>query len=357
MGRVPSRPIQSWDGAGGCNSPATERWNMPLLFPACASARRRCTAAALIAGVLLAACTSGARSETDAEMDRQAAGPLETRKSGPDERTSAPAPTSLRPSLRDTLELVRSIRRELPPGFQLESGSAYVILDIRIDETGAVRSATVQHSSGIPDLDQAFLKGIRSARFTPARRGEGENDGRGVPTRFSYPLGWPELHDPPIRFEYSCDRWTPYPPREKRVVADLHLRTEENRKPGADALRAIRGAGGRVLHTFHAPLIRAELDTAAVRELVSGPAAIANRAVLVRDTTRREVELRLIFTRPVRGSDLSVIEQLGGVVLGSGGGRRPGVTVQAPDSVIPYLRRLPGLDRLRLPAIGCARLL
>src|SRR5713226_3710885 len=73
--------------------------------------------------------------------------------------------------------------------------------------------------------------------------------------------------------DFVCE-WQPRPPTAKRLVVDLSLHAGDfNRTPSADDIRAVQAAGGRVVYQFHVALLRAELDTGAVRTLVDGPAA------------------------------------------------------------------------------------
>src|SRR5438093_11967752 len=73
-----------------------------------------------------------------------------------------------------------------------------------------------------------------------------------------------------VHLDFVCE-WQPRPPITKRVIVDLSLHAGQfNRTPNADDIRAVEAAGGRVLYRFRVALLRAELDTAAVRALVAG---------------------------------------------------------------------------------------
>lgn len=69
----------------------------------------------------------------------------------------------------------RSIRPDYPKNARLRGEQGNVVLEFRVDATGAVESVSVVTSSGFPELDAAALRAVRQARFRPA-----ESDGRPV---------------------------------------------------------------------------------------------------------------------------------------------------------------------------------
>lgn len=69
----------------------------------------------------------------------------------------------------------RSIRPDYPKNARLRGEQGNVVLEFRVDATGAVESVSVVTSSGSPELDAAALRAVRQARFRPA-----ESDGRPV---------------------------------------------------------------------------------------------------------------------------------------------------------------------------------
>lgn len=264
-------------------------------------------------------------------------------------------PYTRHPELLDTLGLVRRIRTSMPSDLRI-GGEMMVVLNVFIDEEGRVRNAVVQRGSGTSTVDQAFLAAIRHARFRPAQLPDSAGAERPVPVWYLYPLGWPNLLTPPIPFEYRCDRWTPYPPATSPVAVDLRLRTGiEDRSPSDREVQAVRAQGGKVLHVFNVSIVRVEADTTAIRQWVSGPDAIAERAAVVRETSALEVELEVIFSRTVTDADAAAVTQAGGTVLGRAPLREPALRVRAPDPVIPSLSRLPGVKSVRTSSIGCAR--
>lgn len=69
----------------------------------------------------------------------------------------------------------RSIRPDYPKNARLRGEQGNVVLEFRVDATGAVESVSVVTSSGFPELDAAALRAVRQARLRPA-----ESDGRPV---------------------------------------------------------------------------------------------------------------------------------------------------------------------------------
>lgn len=65
----------------------------------------------------------------------------------------------------------RNIRPEYPKGSRQRGEQGDVLLEIRVDERGAVADVRIVTSSGFSELDAAAVKAARAARFTPARSG------------------------------------------------------------------------------------------------------------------------------------------------------------------------------------------
>ena len=119
----------------------------------------------------------------------------------------------------------------------------------------------------------------------------------------------------------------------ERVVVDLALK-----RPMEDAIGAVRAAGGQVRHRFSVALLRAELDTAAVRRLLQGPAKIASWAWAVPDTARRDLVVMIDLRASFRDAQARELRELGGWVVAEPGSHF--VQAIVPDSMIPRLRAL-----------------
>ena len=65
----------------------------------------------------------------------------------------------------------RNIKPDYPRGARQRGEQGEVTVEMRVDESGAVSAASVVASSGFPELDEAALRAVRSARFTPAKSG------------------------------------------------------------------------------------------------------------------------------------------------------------------------------------------
>ena len=153
---------------------------------------------------------------------------------------------------------------------------------------------------------------------------------------------------------FVCE-WQPRPPINKRVMVDLSLHAGQfNRTPNADDVRAVEAAGGRVLHRFRVALVRAELDTGAVRALVSDSPGIADAAFTVPDSSKFDASVQIFYKSPITDHDEETLRQLG--VYDVTRMPIPVLLTAVPDSLIPRIAALPGVDFVRATAWGCAQL-
>ena len=146
--------------------------------------------------------------------------------------------------------------------------------------------------------------------------------------------------------------WEPRPPATGRVIVDLSLQAGQfNRTPNPDDIRAVQAAGGYVLYQFRVALLRADLDTGAIRELVDGPHAIADAAFTVPDTSAYNADVQIFYKRPITNGDEESLRQLGLHDLL----KMPIPVLQTvvPDSLIPRIAALPGVDFIRATSYGC----
>ena len=86
---------------------------------------------------------------------------------------SAPAPTvAPRQARVDAPPRPRkSIKPDYPKGARLRGEQGDVQLEIEVTASGAVGEVKVVTSSGYPELDEAAVKAVKAAHFTPAKRG------------------------------------------------------------------------------------------------------------------------------------------------------------------------------------------
>ena len=151
---------------------------------------------------------------------------------------------------------------------------------------------------------------------------------------------------------FVCE-WEPRPPITKRVIVDLSLRASNfGRMPNAEDVRAVQAAGGRVLYQFRVALLRAELDTGAVRALVKGPTAIANAAFTVPDTTKFDANVQIFYDRAITDADKDALRTLGIVEMDQA--PNPVLEASVPDSLILRIGALPGVQFVRATGWGCA---
>jgi hypothetical protein len=147
--------------------------------------------------------------------------------------------------------------------------------------------------------------------------------------------------------------WESGPPATRRTIVDLALEVGQlNRAPNANDIRAVQAAGGKVLYQFRVALLRADLDTGAIRDLIDGPHAIATAAYTVPDTSKYYAYVQIFYKRPITERDEYALGQLGL----SERLKMPIPVIQTvtPDSLIPRIAALPGVDFIRARSIACA---
>ena len=140
----------------------------------------------------------------------------------------------------------------------------------------------------------------------------------------------------------------------RELVVDLRLRTGRTGRPpnGADSA-AVRRAGGRPLYAFHVAVLRAAVDTTALRALLASRGGIADVAYTVPDTSRRDVWLQLEFAQPPAVLDTTALARLGGTNIGWMPDRRF-VSLLLPDSLVPRLATTVGPAIVRAQPMFCA---
>lgn len=65
----------------------------------------------------------------------------------------------------------KSIKPDYPKGARLRGEQGDVQLEIEVTASGAVGEVKVVSSSGYPELDEAAVRAVKAAHFTPAKRG------------------------------------------------------------------------------------------------------------------------------------------------------------------------------------------
>ena len=66
----------------------------------------------------------------------------------------------------------KTIRPHYPDGARRRGEQGDVVLEIRVEEDGSVGDVKVVAPSGFGELDEAAVRAVRAARFTPARSGD-----------------------------------------------------------------------------------------------------------------------------------------------------------------------------------------
>src|SRR5437867_3595562 len=125
------------------------------------------------------------------------------------------------------------------------------------------------------------------------------------------------VQTPPVQltdkvYGFACSHWAnSAPPPVARTLFDLRLWQESTETQPAPALvAAIEGAGGRVVYSFHGPMIRAELDVAAVPTLYGAGSAL-NYAATVTDPGAHDVTLIVMLNHDLTDKDLNAAPAVG----------------------------------------------
>jgi hypothetical protein len=151
-----------------------------------------------------------------------------------------------------------------------------------------------------------------------------------------------ELLDRVYGFGPCSREWSPSVPPAERTVVDLVFGNDDA-SPTAEQIRKVARAGGRNLHAFNIPIVRAELDVEKVQGLVGnwreGYAAYATTVV---DPTNRTVELIVLLSRDLTDADIAAVEALGALVR-SRWDFIDAYFIEIDDGAIPHVRALPFL--------------
>ena len=156
-----------------------------------------------------------------------------------------------------------------------------------------------------------------------------------------------------VRPWYVCWGTRPPNPPQSRVVVNLPLDRTNGRErvPSAADSAAVASFRGRLLHTFHVPVFRVEIDTVALPSLMSQ--LRVGGAFAIRDTSRLDVEVQLYYDGSARPDDLARLQALG-PTYAQVSPMKSMVYASVPDSIIPLIRTLPYLVGVQAQSAGCA---
>ena len=148
--------------------------------------------------------------------------------------------------------------------------------------------------------------------------------------------------------------WEPATPGATRTVVDFYFGNNAG-APTAQQVAAVEQAGGVVRYLFHVPIVRAEIDVDAVAGIVQGTAKAsgASYAITVPDTSRRDVQLIVVLSRPVTDADIAAVESLGGTVTNRWSAALNGYAVAIADAQVPRLVALPGITSVERNGLAC----
>ena len=148
----------------------------------------------------------------------------------------------------------------------------------------------------------------------------------------------------PQVYTFACERWSPGVPPARRTVLDVLFRSDSTGRARLSDRQQLEVLGGRIIHVFNVPLVRAEVDIGAVPRLWgASPDRHFITARTVLDTTALEVGLSVMLDHDLSDTDIAAVETLGGRVT-SRWDALEGYAVVVPDSIVPAVRRLPGIS-------------
>jgi hypothetical protein len=140
-------------------------------------------------------------------------------------------------------------------------------------------------------------------------------------------------------------------PEGTRVIVDVPLDVAEysKRTPSEADAAIVRALGGRLMHVFNVPMLRVEIDTSAIPELLY---RLDARILLpVADTSRFDVTTVIFFSGPIRPEDTARVAALGArfskpLLRGMMG-------AVVADSIIPAIRKVPYVTWVKGPTGAC----
>jgi hypothetical protein len=140
----------------------------------------------------------------------------------------------------------------------------------------------------------------------------------------------------------------------ERVLVDIFFgrRSESDPadRPLPEHIRAVTSRGGKVLHHFNVPAVRARIDLNQIPDLVEREFFAHVRAVP--DPRRFDLPVFVGYAHGVQSSDLATITQLGGRVTREFRSF-DAIAAELPDRSLPVLRAVAGVRYVEYSGVGC----
>jgi len=138
--------------------------------------------------------------------------------------------------------------------------------------------------------------------------------------------------------------------RHEWALVDIFLGSGAATGPTESDVEFVRSHGGRVLHRFNVPAVRARILLSSIPDLVRDGHWITVRDVP--DATRYDLVLSVGYRRPTKDLDLAIIAAYGGRVT-----NRyisiPWLGVILPDRIVPVLRDRYEVEHVGSAGVGC----
>lgn len=147
---------------------------------------------------------------------------------------------------------------------------------------------------------------------------------------------------------HSCGQWLWRPPDNTRMLLDIDPAPDDTATDAFGLADRIRAAGGRIVHVFAVPRVRAEVD-------LNRALALTGEVTLVHDSTEFDVPVVVSLDSPLSVRDSGRLAQAGAHWISPHGSPTPRRGLQLiasmPDSLIPIVRTEMGAHVRSLGAV------
>ena len=147
---------------------------------------------------------------------------------------------------------------------------------------------------------------------------------------------------------HSCGHWLWQPPDNARRLLDIDPTPDDTVTDGFGLAERIRAAGGRIVHVFAVPRVRAEVD-------LNRALALTGEVTLVHDSTKFDVPVVVTLDSALSARDSGRLAQAGARWISPHESPTPGrglhLMASMPDSLIPIVRTEMGAHVRSLGAV------
>jgi hypothetical protein len=146
--------------------------------------------------------------------------------------------------------------------------------------------------------------------------------------------------------------WEPSVPTVPRAVFDIQVPGDDTAPASEGVVAPLTFAGARVDYRFHGPMVRAEIDVAALTSLWQAKAVTF--ATSVSDFSNHDHVFLLEYSRPVTAADQQAVVNLGATIIRVLSSALNAITLTVDDAKAPSLAALPGVTTVEFDTASCA---